>query len=206
MRKGKSFPLKQTYSYLACCHREGVFTWWMEDGKCVAACLFVWDKIGEGGEKKIPPRVEQFPKHIWSVFLKWLSSNLCLCAFVCVCHRCILLMMLSVLLASWMHTRVSPGKRWRRYISSCVRHARTRRAAFPSPPPSFLLSCEALLGCLSSSRNRECVTKHILSDSHAIFPWSRPRLLFMVGLPATLRRRLLWTLLLPCGKEGGCIA
>ena len=41
-------------------------------------------------------------------------------------------------------------------------------------------------------RNRECVTKHILSDSHGIFPWSRPRLPFMLRLSAILREWLLW--------------
>lgn len=162
-----------------------------------------------GGEKKkIPPWVEQFPKHIWSVFLKWLSSNLCaFCVYLCVyaadafcwwcCQCCWHLGCIPESLQAKDGDDIS-------LLAQTCTH--TRRAAFPSPRPSFLLSCEALLGCLSSSRNRECVTKHILSDSHAIFPWCRPRLLFMVGLPATLRRRLLWTLLLPCGKEGGCIA
>lgn len=38
-------------------------------------CLFVTK-----GEKVIfSPGAEQFPKHIWNVFLKWLSSNMCVC-------------------------------------------------------------------------------------------------------------------------------
>lgn len=74
--------------------------------------------------------------------------------------------------------------------------ARAHKAATACPAAcSFLLffSCVALLGCLGSSRNTECVTKHILSDSHAIFPWSRPRLPFMLRLLVILKRRLLRT-------------
>lgn len=43
--------------------------------------------LGQKGKKKkiFPPGAEQFPKHIWSVFLKWLSSNLCACVCVYVC-------------------------------------------------------------------------------------------------------------------------
>lgn len=37
--------------------------------------------LGQKGGKK--SRAHQFPKHIWSVFVKWLSSNLH--AFVCMC-------------------------------------------------------------------------------------------------------------------------
>ena len=192
-------------------HRVGNL-YFVEGGRKVCFCLFFWDKKKKKKKKKrkiFPPGAEQFPKHIWSVFLKWLSSNLCacvrMCVCVCVCHSYILLMMLSLLLASWMRTRVSPGKRRRRYISSCVRrtractqthtdthtHTHTHTLILQPPSPSSLLPCVALVGCLGSSRNRECVTKHILSDSHAIFPWSRPRLPFMLRLPVILRRRLL---------------
>lgn len=48
----------------------------------VYSCLFVclWKKK----EKEIfSPGAEQFPKHIWSVFLKWLAP-ICECVFVCV--------------------------------------------------------------------------------------------------------------------------
>lgn len=71
--KGKSFLLKQTLCR-ACCYWEGIFTW-SEDKQYVAVCQ------GQKGGKK--SQADQFPKHICSVFLKWLSTNLY--AFVCVC-------------------------------------------------------------------------------------------------------------------------
>lgn len=153
MTKGKSFLPKQTCSRWACCSTEwGIFTLGSREGKYVAVCLFGTKQKKRKKKKIFPPGAEQFPKHIWSVFLKWLSSNLCacvrMCVCVCVCHSYILLMMLSLLLASWMRTRVSPGKRRRRYISSCVR--RTRARTQTHTPTHTHSSCSHLLPPLFS--------------------------------------------------------
>lgn len=165
----------------------------VEWGWKVCCCLFVWDKKEK--KKKFPPRVEQFPKHIWSVFLKWLSSNLC--AFVCICvclpQTHFVDDAVGILDAYQSLSRQKTETIYLFLRQACThkcKHTHTHSSMSYSLP---LLSCVALLGCLGSSRNRECVTKHILSDSHAIFPWSRPCLPFMLRLPAILRRRLLWT-------------
>lgn len=89
MEEGKSFLQRaELFKLSLLFYSEGIFSWWSGSGKYEAVCLFGIKK------KKVifPPEAEQFPKHIFNVFLKWLSSNLCMCVFVyvCVCHSYIL--------------------------------------------------------------------------------------------------------------------
>ena len=179
----------------------------VEWGRKVCCCLFVWDKTKKKKKKKRKrfslPGQSSF-LNTFGVFFSSGSAAICVHACVCVCV-CVCLPQLhfvddAVTAVGILdaYQSLSGQKKETIYLFLRQTHAgmhtnrHTHTLILQPPPPSSLLPCVALVGCLGSSRNRECVTKHILSDSHAIFPWSRPRLPFMLRLPVILRRRLLW--------------
>lgn len=185
MKGGKVSFYNQAYLCYCSTERESSLSGERMESVCLFVCL------GQRGKKRFSlPGLSSF-LNTFGVFFSSGSAAICVCVCVCVPQLHFVddaVTAVGILDASQSLYRQKQGGR---YIFSCVRHTHTQTHILWPPPFSPLLPCVALVGCLGSSRNRECVTKHILSDSHAIFPWSRPRLPFMLRLPVILRRRLL---------------
>lgn len=134
--------------------------------------------------------LSQFPKHI-RVVVSSGSAALCVCVCcVCLSQKTVHYVDDAVTAVGILDEHWNIKSHWEKDVHT---HTNTHTRLLPLVWPWW-----------ASIRNRECVTKHVLSDSHAIFLWSRPLHPFMLRLPGILWGQLLWAR--PCRMLGGCIA